>query len=168
MTPVAQAIMLRLLPIIGGFDLCHDRLAGGVVAPGALHPAAPGSGPDACPAGPGHRGGVGDDGGGAAHAGRGVRHGAPRGAHLRPRPGAGRRVPKLEGCAALAGGMTEQRAWCACRACGRADTSQWPTLGAASAIGSIDDLRTALFAAEENVEEFDAALRRWREEPEGV
>jgi hypothetical protein len=29
-------------------------------------------------------------------------------------------------------------------------------------------LRTALFAPEENVEEFDAAIRRWREEPEDV
>ena len=43
-----------------------------------------------------------------------------------------------------------------------------PTLHRASAIGSIDDLRTALFAPEENVEEFDAAIRRWREELEGV
>jgi hypothetical protein len=33
------------------------------------------------------------------------------------------------------------------------------------AIGSIDDLRTALFAPEENVGAFDAAIRRWREEP---
>lgn len=43
-----------------------------------------------------------------------------------------------------------------------------PTLHGASAIGSIDDLRTALFAPEENVEEFAAAIRRRREEPEGV
>ena len=47
-----------------------------------------------------------------------------------------------------------------------------PTLHRAAAIGSIDDLRTALFAPEENVAEFvakfDAAIRRWRAEPEGV
>ena len=42
------------------------------------------------------------------------------------------------------------------------------TLHRASAIGGIDDLRTALFEPEENVEKFDAAFRRWRKEPEGV
>jgi hypothetical protein len=35
-----------------------------------------------------------------------------------------------------------------------------PTLHRAWAIGSIEDLRTALFAPEDNVEEFDAAIRR--------
>ena len=43
-----------------------------------------------------------------------------------------------------------------------------PTLHHAPAISSIDDLRTDLFPPEEDVEEFDAAIRRWREEPEGV
>jgi hypothetical protein len=29
-------------------------------------------------------------------------------------------------------------------------------------------LRTPIFAAEDSIEEFDAAIRQWREEPEGV
>jgi hypothetical protein len=36
------------------------------------------------------------------------------------------------------------------------------------AIGSSDDLRAALFGAEESVTEFDHTIRRWREEPESV
>jgi hypothetical protein len=43
-----------------------------------------------------------------------------------------------------------------------------PTLHRASAISSIDDLRTALLAPEEYIEEFETAIWRWREEPEGV
>lgn len=37
-----------------------------------------------------------------------------------------------------------------------------PTLHHAPAIDTIDDLRTAIFASEESVEEFDATMRRWR------
>lgn len=43
-----------------------------------------------------------------------------------------------------------------------------PTLRYAPPISTIDELRAAIFAAEESAEEFDATLRRWREEPEGV
>ena len=43
-----------------------------------------------------------------------------------------------------------------------------PTLHRAPAIGSIDDLRAALFGTEESVTEFDDTIRRWREEPESV
>lgn len=42
-----------------------------------------------------------------------------------------------------------------------------PTLHRAPAIASIDDLKAALFGAEESAVEFDRAIRRWREEPEG-
>lgn len=43
-----------------------------------------------------------------------------------------------------------------------------PTLHSAPPISTIDELRAAVFAPEERVEEFDAAIRRWREESEGV
>jgi hypothetical protein len=43
-----------------------------------------------------------------------------------------------------------------------------PTLHRATAIDSIDDLRVVLFAPDENAEEFDAAVRRWREGSDGV
>lgn len=43
-----------------------------------------------------------------------------------------------------------------------------PTLHHGSPIDTIDDLRTPIFAPDDGVEEFDATLRRWREEPEGV
>jgi hypothetical protein len=39
-----------------------------------------------------------------------------------------------------------------------------PTLHTAPPIGSIDDLRGQVFPPEEDVEEFDATIRRWREE----
>ena len=39
-----------------------------------------------------------------------------------------------------------------------------PTLHTAPPIASIDELRGEVFPPEERVEEFDAAIRRWREE----
>ncbi len=39
-----------------------------------------------------------------------------------------------------------------------------PTLHSAPPIASIDELRGEVFPPEERVEEFDAAIRRWREE----
>lgn len=43
-----------------------------------------------------------------------------------------------------------------------------PMLHQAPAIAGIDDLRAALFDPEESIAAFDDAVRRWREEPEGV
>jgi len=43
-----------------------------------------------------------------------------------------------------------------------------PTLHSAPAIRTIDDLRTDVFGADEDGEEFEYAIRRWREEAEGV
>ena len=42
-----------------------------------------------------------------------------------------------------------------------------PTLHSAPPIASIDELRGAVFPPEESVEEFDATIRRWREEGSG-
>ena len=39
-----------------------------------------------------------------------------------------------------------------------------PTLHTASPVASIDELRGDVFPHEEGVEEFDATIRRWREE----
>ena len=39
-----------------------------------------------------------------------------------------------------------------------------PTLHTAPPIASIDELRADVFPPEESVEEFDATIRRWREE----
>lgn len=39
-----------------------------------------------------------------------------------------------------------------------------PTLHTAPPIASIDELRGEIFPSEERVEEFDATIRRWREE----
>ncbi len=43
-----------------------------------------------------------------------------------------------------------------------------PTLHTAPPIRTIDDLRTNVFGADEDGEEFDRAIRRWREEAESV